>query len=112
MLIIVILYLFIKRLLVQFCCCIFAHGEVYFVVSLLTRTFATLYTAKIAHGQHAVVYGATPAQEQSIRLKGLECIVSVLKCMVEWSNDLYVNPHQLQSNLGTSHSYYDNHSII
>lgn len=58
--------------------------------------------AKIAHGQQAVVYGATPAQEQTIRLKGLQCIVSVLKCMVEWSNDLYVNPHQLQSNLGES----------
>ena len=26
--------------------------------------------------------------------------MSILKCMVEWSNDLYVNPHLL-SNLGT-----------
>jgi len=34
-----------------------------------------------------------------MRLKGLECLVSVLKCMVEWSKDLYVNPHS-QSNLG------------
>ena len=32
-------------------------------------------------------------------MKGLECLVSILKCMVEWSKDLYVNPH-LQSNLG------------
>jgi len=32
-------------------------------------------------------------------MKGLECLVSILRCMVEWSKDLYVNPH-LQSNLG------------
>lgn len=41
----------------------------------------------------------TPTQEQSMRLKGLECLVSILKCMVEWSKDLYVNPHS-QSNIG------------
>lgn len=34
-----------------------------------------------------------------MRLKGLECLVSILKCMVEWSKDLYVNPQSL-SNLG------------
>jgi len=45
------------------------------------------------------VKGATQNQEKSMRLKGLECLVSVLKCMVEWSKDLYVNPHS-QSNLG------------
>jgi len=43
--------------------------------------------------------GATQNQEKSMRLKGLECLVSVLKCMVEWSKDLYVNPHS-HSNLG------------
>jgi len=32
-------------------------------------------------------------------MKGLECLVSILKCMVEWSKDLYIDPH-LQSNLG------------
>lgn len=50
---------------------------------------------------HLVIYllGATLSQEKSIRIKGLECLVSVLKCMVEWSKDLYVNPHS-QSNLG------------
>lgn len=36
----------------------------------------------------------TLSQERSMRLKGLECLVSILKCMVEWSNDLYQNPHQ------------------
>ena len=28
-----------------------------------------------------------------MRLKGLECLVAILKCMVEWSRDIYVNPH-------------------
>lgn len=27
-----------------------------------------------------------------MRIRGLECLVSILKCMVEWSRDLYVNP--------------------
>ena len=31
-------------------------------------------------------------QEKSMRLKGLECLVSILKCMVEWSRELYLNP--------------------
>ena len=37
-----------------------------------------------------------------MRIKGLECIVAVLKCMVEWSRDMYVNPHS-QSNLSNDH---------
>ena len=43
--------------------------------------------------------GTTPNQEKSMRVKGLECLVDILKCMVEWTKDLYVNPNQ-QSNLG------------
>lgn len=34
-----------------------------------------------------------------MRKKGLECLVSILKCMVEWSKDLYVNPNH-QTSLG------------
>ncbi|CAB1335935.1 unnamed protein product, partial [Coregonus sp. 'balchen'] len=37
--------------------------------------------------------------ELSLRKKGLECLVSILKCMVEWSREMYVNPN-LQTNLG------------
>ncbi|XP_052777069.1 brefeldin A-inhibited guanine nucleotide-exchange protein 1-like isoform X4 [Mya arenaria] len=55
--------------------------------------------SKIAQGRQSLALGVTPTQEQSMRVKGLECLVSILKCMVEWSKDLYVNPH-LQSNLG------------
>jgi len=38
-------------------------------------------------------------KELSLRKKGLECLVSILKCMVEWSKDLYVNPNH-QASLG------------
>ena len=34
-----------------------------------------------------------------MRMKGLHCLVSILKCMVEWSKDLYTNPN-MQTNLG------------
>ncbi|XP_074643889.1 brefeldin A-inhibited guanine nucleotide-exchange protein 1-like [Tubulanus polymorphus] len=55
--------------------------------------------SKIAQGRHAMELGASPNQEKCMRIKGLECLVYILKCMVEWSKDLYVNPHS-QSNLG------------
>eukprot|EP00058_Branchiostoma_floridae_P024484 XP_002609974.1 hypothetical protein BRAFLDRAFT_124394 [Branchiostoma floridae] len=57
---------------------------------------------RIAQGRGAIELGATPNQiqsEKTMRMKGLECLVSILKCMVEWSKDLYVNPN-LQANLG------------
>uniref|UniRef100_H3CH50 ARF guanine nucleotide exchange factor 2 n=1 Tax=Tetraodon nigroviridis TaxID=99883 RepID=H3CH50_TETNG len=54
--------------------------------------------SKIAQGRSGQELGMTPLQELSLRKKGLECLVSVLKCMVEWSKDMYVNPH-LQTNL-------------
>lgn len=44
---------------------------------------------------------APQVQERSIRIKGLECLVSILKCMVEWSRDLYFKPDsQVDDNLG------------
>ena len=57
--------------------------------------------SKIAQGKGQLldVGLMTLAQERSLRIKGLECLVSILKCMVEWSNDLYMNPNQLV-NLG------------
>ncbi|XP_077270871.1 brefeldin A-inhibited guanine nucleotide-exchange protein 2-like [Temnothorax americanus] len=48
--------------------------------------------SKIAQGCQALELGASPNQEKSMRIRGLECLVSILKCMVEWSRDLYVNP--------------------
>lgn len=55
--------------------------------------------SKIAQGRHALELGATPNQEKSMRIRGLECLVSILKCMVEWSKDLYINPNS-QTSLG------------
>ncbi|CAF1187165.1 unnamed protein product [Adineta steineri] len=55
--------------------------------------------SRAAQGRQAVELGCNLTEEHNLRMKGLECLVSILKCMVEWSKDLYVNPH-LQSNLG------------
>ncbi|XP_014046161.2 brefeldin A-inhibited guanine nucleotide-exchange protein 1 isoform X1 [Salmo salar] len=57
------------------------------------------YLSKIAQGRVGHELGTTPSQELSLRRKGLECLVSILKCMVEWSNDQYVNPNS-QTSLG------------
>ena len=53
--------------------------------------------SKIAQGGgHLLEVGiVNPAQERAMRIKGLECLVSILKCKVEWTKDLFVNPHQL-----------------
>ncbi|XP_078456727.1 brefeldin A-inhibited guanine nucleotide-exchange protein 1-like isoform X1 [Lampetra planeri] len=55
--------------------------------------------SKIAQGRSGQELGITPNQELSLRKKGLDCLVSILKCMVEWSRDQYINPNS-QSNLG------------
>ncbi|XP_054286220.1 brefeldin A-inhibited guanine nucleotide-exchange protein 1-like isoform X2 [Macrosteles quadrilineatus] len=62
--------------------------------------------SKIAQGRQALELGATPNQEKSMRIKGLECLVSILKCMVEWSRDVYVNPNS-QTNLGAERNVRD-----
>lgn len=49
--------------------------------------------SKIAQGRQAFELGASPGQLKGTRIKGLECLVAILKCMVEWSKDIYVNPH-------------------
>jgi len=69
--------------------------------------------SKIAQGRQALELGANPMQEKSMRIRGLECLVSILKCMVEWSKDLYVNPNmpvpalQVQSPTTTDHDQAD-----
>lgn len=57
------------------------------------------HLSKIAQGGHVLELGVKPNEEKSMRIRGLECLVSVLKCMVEWSKDLYVNPN-MQTTLG------------
>lgn len=58
--------------------------------------------SKIARGGQPGEFGATAGQEQPMKTKGLECLVSILRCMVEWSKDLYVSPNTL-SNLSQCH---------
>ena len=67
-----------------------------------TNIFARLVNvlSKKAQGRQMIDLNCTALQLRSIRLKGLECVVSMLKCMVEWSKDLYQNPNSIQSNLG------------
>lgn len=67
-----------------------------------TNIFARLVNAlaKKAQGRHNADIACSPAQLRSLRLKGLECIVDILKCMVEWSSEMYVNPSTMKSNLG------------
>ncbi len=50
-----------------------------------------------------VIPGHVVPQELTLRKKGLECLVSILKCMVEWSKDQYVNPNS-QTSLGKANS--------
>ncbi|KAB0792741.1 hypothetical protein PPYR_14700 [Photinus pyralis] len=65
--------------------------------NLFERLVSDLF--RTAQGRHSIELGASPNQERSMKLRGLECLVSILKCMVEWSKDLYVNPN-LQSTVG------------
>lgn len=70
------------------------------------------HLSKIAQGRQAIEIGIRPMEEKAMRIRGLECLVSVLKCMVEWSKDLYVNPNS-QTSLGepptkTTNNYESN----
>ncbi|XP_058503473.1 brefeldin A-inhibited guanine nucleotide-exchange protein 1 isoform X3 [Solea solea] len=62
--------------------------------------------SKIAQGRGGHELGTTPLQELTLRKKGLECLVSILKCMVEWSKDQYVNPNS-QTSLGETRMLHD-----
>uniref|UniRef100_A0A6G1S3U5 Brefeldin A-inhibited guanine nucleotide-exchange protein 1 n=1 Tax=Aceria tosichella TaxID=561515 RepID=A0A6G1S3U5_9ACAR len=35
---------------------------------------------------------AAKIRERNLRIRGFECLVAILKCMVDWSKDLYINP--------------------
>lgn len=45
--------------------------------------------------------GSNAVQEKAMRVKGIEGLVGILQCMVEWSQSLYVSSGS-QSNLGTT----------
>lgn len=61
----------------------------------------TTSLAKIAQGRYAVADSTSSVgQRQAIRTSGLECLVLILRCMVDWSHELYMSPES-QSFLGT-----------
>ena len=52
-------------------------------------------------------HGLAPIQETQLKHKGMECLVSVLKCLVEWSKDLYKRPHiPSEEKTGLCRSFY------
>jgi hypothetical protein len=57
--------------------------------------------SKLAQGRQAYELESSghALHLQRMKLRALECLVSILKCMVEWSRDLYINPHQQQQPL-------------
>ena len=49
--------------------------------------------SKIAQGRQGIdLVGSNTVQEKAMRIKGIEGLVGILQCMVEWSQSLYVNP--------------------
>ncbi|XP_021954399.1 brefeldin A-inhibited guanine nucleotide-exchange protein 1 isoform X2 [Folsomia candida] len=59
--------------------------------------------SKIAQGRQAVdLVGSNGFQEKAMRVKGIEGLVGILQCMVEWSQSLYVSSGS-QSNLDGGH---------
>ena len=57
--------------------------------------------AKLAQGRQSIEIGCNASQIKNLRLKALECLVSILKCMVEWSKDLYINPNEINCDEST-----------
>lgn len=50
---------------------------------------------------------ATKVREKNLRIRGFECLVSILKCMVDWSKDLYVNPFLTNPKKGAQRQQYE-----
>ena len=57
--------------------------------------------------KHYISGAASPNQLKGSRIKGLQSLVSILKCMVQWSRDLYSNPHVVK-NLNNSNNGNNN----
>ena len=67
--------------------CDLAYVNVYeMLISVLTRTSKSSNLVKIG------IISTT--QERELKLKALECLVLILRCLVEWSRELYFNPNQ------------------
>ncbi|KAH8867375.1 Brefeldin A-inhibited guanine nucleotide-exchange protein [Schistosoma japonicum] len=80
--------------------------------------------AKIAQGRYlATEHGnnassSSGQQQQILRSNGLECLVLILRCMTEWSQELYINPEsqsfsgsELMANNGSNISTIENSNV-
>ena len=61
------------------------------LISVLTRTSKSSNLVKLG------VISAT--QERELKYKSLECLVLILRCLVEWSSELHFNPNQENTDL-------------
>ena len=66
------------------------------LISILTRTAKSSSLVKLG------VISA--AQERELKYKSLECLVLILRCLVEWSSELHFNPNQDNTDFSILHS--------
>eukprot|EP00054_Salpingoeca_dolichothecata_P019245 m.119519 g.119519 ORF g.119519 m.119519 type:complete len:1767 (+) comp23182_c0_seq1:115-5415(+) len=55
-----------------------------FLTNIFERMINDL--AKVAQGRAASELGATPAQEHNMKVMGLKCLVSIMRCLVKWTD--------------------------
>ena len=66
------------------------------LINVLTRTSKSSSLVKLG------VISAT--QERELKYKSLECLVLILRCLVEWSSELHFNPNQENTDFSIVHS--------
>lgn len=60
--------------------------------NIFERIVTILSKIAQAKGQASSNDVAAKIRERNLRIRGFECLVAILKCMVDWSRDLYINP--------------------
>lgn len=60
--------------------------------NIFERIVTILSRIAQAKGQASTNDLAAKVRDRNLRIRGFECLVSILKCMVDWSKDLYINP--------------------
>lgn len=75
--------------------------------NIFERIVTILSRIAQAKGQASSNDLSAKVRDRNLRIRGFECLVSILKCMVDWSKDLYINPFltapkRQQSNVPTT----------
>lgn len=60
--------------------------------NIFERIVTILSRIAQAKGQASTNDLAAKVRDRNLRIRGFECLVAILKCMVDWSKDLYINP--------------------